>query len=890
MQEEIEREYILATIALRIRQSLDLDEILNTTVAEVRQFLQTDRVIIYRFDPGWSGAVTVESVADGWMPILGTIVNDTYFAENYVHLYKKGRIQVTADIYAAGLSQCHIDLLARFQIRANLVVPIFQGEELWGLLVANHCSEPRQWQQSEIDLLQKLATQVAIAIQQSELYQKVQAELIERQRVEAELQKAKEELEFRVEERTAALKQANEQLQIEVAERRRAQKELQQSEQRFRLLTEVIPQQIWTAQVDGGLDYVNQRVLDYFACTAEQVLGEGWQSAVHPEDLLRSLNCWSKALKTGKPYEIEFRLKSGVDGTYRWHIARALPLYDQEGRLISWFGTNTDIDNLKRIEEELQHQNLRSQLFAEITLKIRQSLQLENILQTTVTEVRSLLQVERVLLYRLWSDGTGTTVTEAVTSGWSALIGKSFDSEVIPKEYQQLYRQGRFRAIEDVENDDIAPCLAEFLQQFGVKAKLVVPIFQREELWGLLIAHNCIGPRQWFDFEIELLQQLANQVGIALAQAELLEALQEREKQYRSVVDNVSEVIFQTDAAGLWTFLNPAWTEITGFALNESIGKNFLEYIYPSDRQYNLELFQQVIKGEKYSSRFETRYLTADGGFRWIEVHTRLTLASDDTILGTSGTLNDITERKQAEEDISNTLNKEKELSELKSNFITTTSHEFRTPLSIIFSSAELLQNYNQRFDEAKKKKHFERIKLSVKYMTHLLEDVLLINRAEAGKLEFNPSWIDLVEFCHNLVEEQELGITTNHIISLQIDCNKVLSTNAYIDEKLLRQILSNLLSNAIKYSPSGSKVHFDLAWMDGSVVFQISDEGIGIPPEDFQHLFELFHRGKNVGTISGTGLGLAIVKKCVDIHQGKIDVKSEVGTGTTFTVTIPLN
>ncbi len=187
-RQQAERERLVAQMAQRIRQSLNLEEILNTTVSEVRQFLQTERVFIYRFKANWSGFVTVESVAPGWVPILGKKITDSFFAAaNGRNLYKEGRIQAIEDIYTAGLAQCHVDLLVRLQVRSNLVIPIVQGEKLWGLLVANHCSEPRQWQQLEIDLLKHLATQVAIAIQQSILFQQVQSELIERQRSEEKI-------------------------------------------------------------------------------------------------------------------------------------------------------------------------------------------------------------------------------------------------------------------------------------------------------------------------------------------------------------------------------------------------------------------------------------------------------------------------------------------------------------------------------------------------------------------------------------------------------------------------------------------------------------------------------------------------------------------------------
>ncbi len=213
------------------------------------------------------------------------------------------------------------------------------------------------------------------------------------------------------------------------------------------------------------------------------------------------------------------------------------------------------------------------------------------------------------------------------------------------------------------------------------------------------------------------------------------------------------------------------------------------------------------------------------------------------------------------------------------------TSHEFRTPLSTILSSADIIRKYNHKLSEEKKLHHLEQIRLSIKNMTQMLDDILLIGKAEAGKLEFQPTPLDLVQFCSALVEEMQIS-TNTHIITFvtQGEC-----LSACMDEKLLRHIFSNLLSNAVKYSTQGSTVSFVLICEQEEVIFQIQDEGIGIPAADSAQLFNSFHRASNVGTISGTGLGLAIVKKSVDLHGGKIAVKSEVGVGTTFIVTIPL-
>lgn len=246
----------------------------------------------------------------------------------------------------------------------------------------------------------------------------------------------------------------------------------------------------------------------------------------------------------------------------------------------------------------------------------------------------------------------------------------------------------------------------------------------------------------------------------------------------------------------------------------------------------------------------------------------------------------EINERQRLEKELRHALTQEKELSQLKSNIISVVSHEYRTPLATILTSSELLEHYAEQLTEDKKKRHFHKIQSSVHHLTQLINDVLLFNKAEAGKLEFNPISLDLLIFCRELVEELQLTLKTHHPISFAYSGCAI---KGYLDEKLLRQILSNLLSNAIKYSPKGGKIQFDLIFAKECATFHIQDRGIGIPEKDQAQLFDAFYRSSNVGTIAGTGLGLAIAKRCVDIHKGKISVESEVGVGTRFTVTLPL-
>jgi signal transduction histidine kinase len=245
-----------------------------------------------------------------------------------------------------------------------------------------------------------------------------------------------------------------------------------------------------------------------------------------------------------------------------------------------------------------------------------------------------------------------------------------------------------------------------------------------------------------------------------------------------------------------------------------------------------------------------------------------------------------IREGKQTEYEIRIALQQERELNELKSRFVSMVSHELRTPLTVIRTSLELLERYSAIASEEKKQEYFQRSRAAIQNMTQLLEDVLTIGKAEAGKLEFNPTRLDLKQFCHEIVEEMQLGISTTHTIhfSCQGGC-----TEACLDPTLLRSILTNLISNAVKYSPSGSRVEFKLMCQDQTATFEVQDHGIGIPKEDQPRLFELFHRASNASLIRGTGLGLAIVRECVAHHQGQIGFTSQENIGTTFIVTLPL-
>jgi PAS domain S-box-containing protein len=242
-------------------------------------------------------------------------------------------------------------------------------------------------------------------------------------------------------------------------------------------------------------------------------------------------------------------------------------------------------------------------------------------------------------------------------------------------------------------------------------------------------------------------------------------------------------------------------------------------------------------------------------------------------------------QKHQSEQNLKDSLRRQEELNELKSRFISMVSHEYRTPLTAIVLSTELLSEYSEKLTNENKNEHFDRIKQSVKIMNNLIDDIIVYNRTNAGQMEFRPKMQDIYPICMSIIKEVEFlsknNIKINHEI---VNGNWVIN----IDEVLLRQILINLLSNASKYSNPDSVVDFTILYYSDFVEFRVMDYGIGISNEDIDKIFVPFFRAKNVGTVSGTGLGLAIVKNAVDIHGGEISISSELNKGTHIKIKIP--
>lgn len=371
------------------------------------------------------------------------------------------------------------------------------------------------------------------------------------------------------------------------------------------------------------------------------------------------------------------------------------------------------------------------------------------------------------------------------------------------------------------------------------------------------------------------------------AEAKLLEGerqLRDSDARFRSVFHNspaMQSVLRATD--NVLVEVNDSFLNKLGYRREEVLGKTPFELNAPEERP-ELFAFRQKLEEQGSVHNHEIRLRARDGRF----VNVLLSMYPVN-IGGVPHFVNagvDITEQKRAETELQNALAKERELGQLKSEFVSLVSHEFRTPLEIILSSADNLRRYHDRLAPEKREQLLQTIHKSVRRMSGMMEEVLVLGRLETDRMTFNPVALDLRAFYQRVCDE--ITSATGGRCPIQLSMTG-LPGEAIGDESVLRHIFANLLANAVKYSPEGSAVTFTMTREGDDAICRVVDQGCGIPVADQKRLFQAFHRGSNVGQIPGTGLGLLIVQRCVALHGGELNFESAEGRGTTFTVRLPL-
>ena len=371
--------------------------------------------------------------------------------------------------------------------------------------------------------------------------------------------------------------------------------------------------------------------------------------------------------------------------------------------------------------------------------------------------------------------------------------------------------------------------------------------------------------------------------------ADLEDRVAERSRElarFAAIAEATSDFVWFSDLAGRVIYINRSGRRMIGRESDESLAElMIMDFVAPDSREFveSLLIPRALREG---SSTGEMALLRRDGAQVQVSTVGMILRDSIGQPSYIAGIMRDISERQKMLRDTERALAREREVSELRANFVSLVSHEFRTPLEVILTSSDILDRYLDRLSPEKRTGYLRMIHDSVKRMGGMMEDVLLLGRVEAGRLGFKPGTVHLANLIGSVVDEMLSATAGSCPIKTEIS-DSLDGTCA--DESLLRHLLVNLLSNAIKYSPPGSPVVVRVTRVDRDIVIAIIDHGRGIPVADRTRLFQSFQRGSNVRDTPGTGLGLLIVKKCVEIHQGRLEFDSQEGCGTTFTVTLPL-
>jgi GAF domain-containing protein len=833
------RQKIVARIIDKIRQILDIETIFAIATQEVRQLLNTDRVAIYQFLPDWTGTFVAESVAEGWTPLVGTlpIIEDTHLQETKGGRYVNNENFAVDDIYQAGHADCHIQLLEQFEAKAYVIVPLFQGEHLWGLLAAYQNSAPRHWQEDEIDLLSQIGSQLTLALQQLDYLKQMQAQsaqltkaaererMIERQKILAAIvDKIRRSLDIETIFRTTT-EEVQKLLQADrviiyrfnpdwsgaCVSESVAPEWISLLDQQIEppRLTENITDNI-SNPIDNITDNITDNIRNISDCTLKSlaeltstdtylqrtqggrfVQGQPFRTC---NDIYQAgfTPCYLRVLESiqAKAYVIV-----GIyQGTKVWGLlaayqnSAARDWQEEEVEVLSQIASQLGValqqaDYLNQVQNQaaqLAKAAERQRSLATTIDKIRQSLDIDTIFQITTQEVRRLLEVERVAIYRFYPDWSGEFVADSIVDGSTPQPAKTF---AIEENWVTINQSGK--------------CQYPRNETF-------VPILQGEKLWGLLVAYQTSHPRYWQDEEINLLAQVGVQLGIAIQQAELLEKTRRQAAELSQTLQNLQKTQTQMIQSEKMASLGQL---VAGVAHEINNPINFIHGNLGYIGDYTQDLLELV---QLYQAHYP--------------------------------------------EPAAEILEK---VEEVDLNFI---SHDLPEALA------------------------------SMKIGTERIRQIVLSLRTFARHDEAEMKAVDihqgidstLLILQHRLKSEEgrEIMVVKNYGDLPKVECHGA----------QLNQVFMNVISNAIDAveTVENPTINISTNLIKSQALIQISDNGCGIPESILPQIFDPFFTTKKLG--KGTGLGLSVSYQIiVEKHRGKLEC-SRLGAGSEFKITLPIH
>ncbi len=651
------------------------------------------------------------------------------------------------------------------------------------------------------------------------------------------------------------LHEKNEQLrrQTELLKEQELAELRRESEERYRFLAEAQPDQIWTAQPSGELDYVNQRALEYFDSTFSERVEAGWTQVVHPEDLGRMLERWQDALATGQPYENELRLRRASDDSYRWHLTRAVPMTNRRGEVVRWFGSNTDIHDQKRAEEA---QRFLVEAGAALTVSLNYRQTLAAVAKLAVPRIADWSRVDMVEDGRLRTLAVEHVDPRKVELALE-LSRRYPERPDAPQGPPHVLRTGKSELGSEISEERLAELATDDLhlglvRELGFQSYMCVPLAPHGRVLGVISFVSAESGRRFGPDDLALAEELARRAGTAVENAQLYRAAEERAQAAR-VLETVGDGVVLVDGAGIVRLWNRAAEGITGIRRDDIIGRPL----------------EEVLTGwEGISASAETLPLEREGRERWISISA---VSFDEGIVYA---FHDVTE--------------ERALEQIRQDLVATVSHELRTPLAAIYGSAVTLDRKDIRLEQDVQGKLLNVIVEESARLTGIVNDLLLASQLDAGRLDVHIESCDAQTLLQSVVEAARTHLPDGIRVELEPIAGDIPPVAA--DEAQLRQVLDNLIDNAIKYSPAGGDVRLSVESAAEGVRFAVADGGLGIPAGEQSRIFEKFYRldPDMTGGVGGTGLGLYIARELVRRVNGRIWVEPNDGQGSVFYVEIP--
>ncbi len=758
--------------------------------------------------------------------------------------------------------------LIQFGITSILEIPLRQNNDIVGMLSLEHTGEPRTWTLLDQSFARSIGDLVALA--------------------------------------------------IESHNRSLAEKQLKENEERWQLALEGNNDGIWDWECQSNQVFYSPRYQTMLGYEETELVphSDTWVSLIHPEDLDLALTTTNDYLEKKIPhYILEHRLRC-KDGRYKWILARAKALFNEEGVPIRMIGSHTDITERRKYDEEVQQRAAMLSLHNQVLVKLSKDEKLrQGDLQTNVqslTEVvAKTINVERV---SLWIARPDSIYWECLNQFTLSSEHNSIEPDLaiadFPNYFEALQNELVISVPDALQDPRSSELGKDYLEMFGITSMLEIPIRQKAATVGVLCIEHVGAMRTWTIDEQNFARAIGDLVILAIESynRDLAEKqLKESEKRWHLVLEGNNDGIWDWNCITNEVFFSTRYKTMLGYGDHE-LDANVDSWIYlvhPDDFSRVMSIVENYWAGNTPHYIAEHRVRCKDNSYKWILARGIALFNKDGTPTRMIGSHTDITERKQAEIELSQAKESADFANRAKSEFLANMSHELRTPLNGILGYVQILQR--DRNLTPKQIEGINVIKQCGHHLLNLIADILDLSKIEAKKMELVESDFHFTSFLQGVVEicavrAEQKGLTFTYLPSTN------LPVGILADDKRLRQVILNLLGNAIKFTDDGGVTfrveaianNVPYSEIDGSdrqsiytlhkIRFQIEDTGIGIKPEQLESIFSPFEQVGNLrANAEGTGLGLAISQKIAEIMGSSIHVKSEAGKGSTFWIDLDL-